>query len=37
MIKKYLRPDTIKVLEFGRVSRQDILDSVKFLRDLGIE
>jgi len=37
MIRKYTRPDTIKVLEFGRVSRQDILDSVKFLRDLGIE
>jgi sugar phosphate isomerase/epimerase len=37
MVKKYLRPDTIKVLEFGRVSRQDILESVKFLRDVGIE
>lgn len=36
MVQKYIRPDTIKVLEFGKVSRQDIADSVKFLRDMGI-
>jgi sugar phosphate isomerase/epimerase len=37
MIRKYIRPSTIKVFEFGRVSRHDILDSVKFLQDLGIQ
>jgi sugar phosphate isomerase/epimerase len=36
MVGKYIMPDTIKVLEFGKVSRQDIVDSVKFLHDLGI-
>lgn len=37
MVAKYLRPDTIRVLEFGPVSRRDVLDSVKYLQDIGID
>jgi sugar phosphate isomerase/epimerase len=36
MVARYLKPGTIKVLEFGAVSIQDVVDSVKHLQDLGI-